>query len=235
MGHPLIGLPGRRKHGHQVQGFEGSLSGLALDLYVTDYARGVIEAGGLPVHLPVDVDAGAIVERLDGLLLTGGADIDPARFGADKHPEVSVVEAERDSLELDLYRAATERGVPVLGICRGLQLINVAHGGTLNQHVPSHSCYDQTPDVAVHRVELVQGTRGFDLYGSDLEVNSLHHQTVDTLGEGLVVSGHSDDGVVEVIERGEDVFAVQWHPEMMNTRPDDACFTWLIDRAVRAS
>ena len=232
MGSPLIGLPGRRKYGRQVQGFEGPLEGLSLDLYVTDYARGVIEAGGLPVHLPVDVDADAIVDRLDGLLLTGGADIAPDRYGAERHREVSVVEGERDSLELALYEAAARRGIPVLGICRGLQLINVAHGGTLEQHVPQHSRYEQLPEVPVHRVELVEGTRGFDLYGQGIEVNSLHHQTVGDVGNGLVVSGRSDDGVVEVVESGDSVFAVQWHPEMMNTRPNDPCFTWLVQRAM---
>ncbi|MCP3938565.1 MAG: gamma-glutamyl-gamma-aminobutyrate hydrolase family protein [Actinomycetia bacterium] len=231
MTHPLIGLPGRRKVGRQVDGFEGTLENLEIDMYLADYTRGLIEAGGLPVHIPMDVDPESIIEHLDGVLLTGGADIDPARYGAEPDPDLAAVEDERDALEIALYHAAVARGTPVLGICRGLQVINVCHGGTLEQHVPAHSRFDTSPYEPVHQVQIEPGSRAHQIYGASVEVNSLHHQTVADLGEGLTITGRSTDGEVEVLEGGDGVLAVQWHPEMMRSRATDPCFVWLVERA----
>lgn len=229
---PLIGLPGRRKKSHQVEGYLDVMRDSDVDLYFADYARGVIEAGGLPVHLPIDADAAALAERLDGVLLTGGTDVDPARYGADPHPELIEPQAERDDFEFELLARSLDRDIPVLGICRGMQLINVHLGGTLTQHVPDHSRLDLKPDIEAHSVTLVPDSVLGGLYGEELKVNSLHHQTLDSIGTDLRVTAVADDGNAEGIELGETVVAVQWHPEMMRTSKTDPIFRWLVDRAV---
>lgn len=231
-GPPLIGLPGRRKKGSQITDFPDVLDDLDLDLYFADYGRGVIEAGGLPVNLPIDVDVEAIAGRLDGVLLTGGTDIDPARYGADPDPELLDIEEERDDLELRLLGSALDRGLPVLGICRGIQLVNVHLGGTLNQHAPEHARFDVPAETAVHGVTLAPDSILQDLYGARREVNSLHHQTVAEVGGGLRVTATADDGTIEGLELGDTVVAVQWHPEMMRSRPTDPIFRWLVGRAL---
>ena len=228
---PLIGLSGRRTAGVNQAGYAPELHHLELDLYFADYARAIIEAGGLPVHLPLDVDPAEAVHRLDGVLLTGGADIDPVHFGAERHPMVTVVEHERDAFEFALLGEALEHERPVLGICRGIQVVNVHLGGTLDQHVEAHSRYDVGTAGVAHPVEIEATSSLGSLYGTSLKVNSLHHQTVRELGDGLTVSARADDGSVEGVERGDSLVAVQWHPEMMPTRAGDPIFRWLVDRA----
>ena len=231
-GPPLIGLPGRRKKGSQIVDFPDVLGDLDLDLYFADYGRAVIEAGGIPVNLPIDVDVEAVAGRLDGILLTGGTDIDPARYGADADPELLDIESERDELELRLLQSALDRDLPVLGICRGIQLVNVHLGGTLNQHVPEHARFDVPTETAVHQVTLAPESVLWDLYGDRREVNSLHHQTVAEVGDGLRVTATADDGTVEGLELGTSLVAVQWHPEMMSSRATDPVFRWLVERAL---
>lgn len=230
-GPPLIGLPGRRKKGSQIVDLPEILHDLDMDLYFADYGRGVIEAGGLPVNLPIDVDVEAVAQRLDGILLTGGTDIDPARYGAEPHPELQATETERDDLELRLLACALDREIPVLGICRGIQLVNVHLGGTLHQHVPDHSRFDVAADTEVHDVTMAPGSVLANLYGDRRPVNSLHHQTVASVGDGLRVTATADDGTVEGLELGDSLVAVQWHPEMMRSRPTDPIFSWLVHRA----
>ncbi len=227
---PLIGLPGRRKKGKQITDFPDILADLDLDLYFADDARGVIDAGGIPVHLPVDVDI-AVAGRLDGLVLTGGTDIDPRRYGADPHPELLAPEPERDELELGLFSAALASEVPVLGICRGIQLINVHQGGTLDQHTPDHARFDVPVTHGVHEITFTEGSTVHALYGDSLAVNSLHHQAVDEVGDGLEATGWAEDGTIEALELGDRVVAVQWHPEMMATRSTDPIFRWIVERA----
>ncbi len=225
---PLIGLPGRRKQIGQIEGFPASLHGLHADLYFADYARSVFAAGGMPVHLPLDAEPSEWIPHLDGLVLTGGADIEPDRYGHDN--TASDTEPRHDEVEFALLAAAITDGLPVLGICRGLQLLNVHAGGTLCQHRPEHARYDLAPSSVAHAVDVVPHTTLHSLVGGRVEVNSLHHQTVDTLGTGLTVSGVADDGTVEGLELdGEWVIAVQWHPEMMTHH--DPTFRWLIDQA----
>jgi putative glutamine amidotransferase len=228
---PLIGLSGRRTHGRRQEGYAQELHHLDLDLYFADYSRAIIEAGGLPVNLPLDVDPALAAQRLDGILLSGGADIDPAHFDAEPHPFVTLLEPERDEFEFALLGQALEHELPVLGICRGLQLINVHLGGTLHQHIPGHSRYDVGSAGIAHSVEIDDGTILGSLYGSTADVNSLHHQTVDQLGDGLEVTARAGDGTVEGMESGDTLVAVQWHPEMMDTRPDDPVFRWLVERS----
>lgn len=211
---------------------------MEFDLHFADYPQAIAAAGGLPVELSRDADVDGIVERLDGLVLTGGADIEPARYGQDPDPDLGHVEPERDAWELALLEAAERKGIPVLCICRGIQLLNVAKGGTLRQHVDleegdGHPRFATSGREPAHPVQLAAGSIAAELYGDRTEVNSLHHQVIDELGQGLRATGHSPDGSVEVVEvEGEPVLGVQWHPELL-ARPDPS-FTWLVRAASRA-
>ncbi|MFN8021728.1 MAG: gamma-glutamyl-gamma-aminobutyrate hydrolase family protein [Acidimicrobiales bacterium] len=229
---PVIVLPGRRKRGRQIVDFPDSLDAIDVDLYFADYARGVLHAGGRAVHLPFDADPADYVGVFDGVLLPGGADVDPAHYGADPldgHP----IEPERDELELALLALAEADDLPVAGICRGLQLLNVRGGGTLHQDVPEHSHFDKAPNTIVHRVDFAEGSACARLYGGrPKEVNSLHHQTIDRVADGFVVTGRSEDGTIEAIESTTRPWvAVQWHPEMMDDGHDDPIFAWLVEQA----
>jgi putative glutamine amidotransferase len=189
------------------------------------YVAAVQRAGGLAIVLPPDeaavTDPDLLLDRVDALLLAGGADIDPASYGAEPHPETAGTWPDRDRFELALARRALQRDMPVLGICRGMQLLNVALGGTLDQHLPESIGNEVHRSVAGtfgdHRVRLQAGTLACRAAGGEsIAVRSHHHQGVDRLGEGLVVSGWSvDDDLVEAIEAPERRFAlgVIWHPE----------------------
>jgi putative glutamine amidotransferase len=196
-----------------------------------NYALAIHAEGGLPVVAPV-LDPSAAEEaiaRVDALLLSGGADIDPAHFGQAPQPDLGVVDPERDAFEMALYRAARTAGKPVFGVCRGIQLINVAEGGSLHQHLPAlgrglqHSQADRG-GLPHHRVALAEGSKLRAAFGADaVFVNSYHHQGLDRLGEGLQTVAHAEDGLVEAVEgtSGAWLLAVQWHPEMSYaTHPD---------------
>lgn len=156
---------------------------------------------------------------LDGLVLSGGIDVNPALYGQERHPKADEPDDARDSTELTLLREALDRDVPVLAICRGMQLFNVAHGGTLTQHIEetgTHQRYDQPKLQPVHSAEVQPGSKLAGITGAGaVQVNSRHHQAVADVGDGLVVSALSGDGVVEGVERPDKKFAVavQWHPE----------------------
>lgn len=228
MRRPLIGLPGRRKQIGDIDGFPSSLGELHVDMYFADYARSVYAAGGMPVHLPLDADPADWVHHIDGLVLTGGADIEPARYGREN--VASETEPARDAVEFALYRAALDDGIPVLGICRGFQLVNVYAGGTLHQDVPDHARYDLPPATPVHELAVEANSVIQALFGDGHRVNSLHHQTAADIGSGLRVTARAEDGTPEAIELdGERVLAVQWHPEMMDHH--DPTFRWVVDHA----
>jgi putative glutamine amidotransferase len=191
------------------------------------YVEAVQSAGALVLMLAPDrvllENPDEVLELLDGLVLAGGADIDPSSYGEQTHPETVDTVPERDRFEIALVRAAIERDLPVLGICRGMQLINVACGGTLLQHLPEHFGHHEhlrvpgTFDGADHDVDLVAGTLAARAAGETHHATkSHHHQGIDRLGEGLRISGCSAvDGLPEAIERPgrRFVLGVQWHPE----------------------
>jgi putative glutamine amidotransferase len=163
----------------------------------------------------------AAVERIDGLLLTGGGDIDPGRYGAGPHPATSRVSGPRDAAELELLGAAVAAGKPVLGVCRGMQLLNVARGGTLCQHLPNGAGHTPAPGTfGAHPVRVAAGTllaKILGTNGSGGDVPTAHHQAIERLGDGLVATAWAEDGVIEAVEPSSagDPFllAVQWHPE----------------------
>ena len=212
-----------------------AMAELEFDLHVSDYSNAVAAAGGLPVQLTRDADVSDIVRRLDGLVLSGGADIDPARYGATPDEHLGSVEPERDEWEFALYATARAIDLPVLGICRGFQLINVAQGGTLHQHVEldggaGHPQWDVDGRFRTHRVVCVANTLPATLLGDEFGVNSLHHQTLDQVGEGIEVGARATDGVVEAYTiPGAPVLAVQWHPELLPA--PDPTFGWLVGAA----
>lgn len=268
---PLVGLSTRRWPAETLgSALPPAYAGASVDLGVADYPAAVAAAGGLPVHLSCDAAAAEVVDRLDGLVLTGGADIDPrtvgwgrppggdqtattgggdqtattgadapASTGADEPADAGGeappgTEPERDRWELALLRAALERDLPVLAICRGMQLLNVACGGTILADLPAgsgddHPRFGGARGDRVHEVALDPDSLAASVYGTTVAVNSLHHQAVDRLGEGLVVTGRSPDRTVEALELpGRPVLAVQWHPESLAGDPGPG---WLVAAA----
>jgi putative glutamine amidotransferase len=177
------------------------------------------EAGAAPLLLTPTAHVDEVLDRIDALVLQGGGDVHPDHYGGEVHPETNTLDRRRDEFELELLRHARERAMPVLGICRGIQLVNVAYGGTLVQHLPEVTELDHEQldvwDAVAHRVEIAPGSRLARVMGTtELDVNSVHHQAVDRLGAGLRAVAWADDGVVEAIEHESDrVLAVQWHPE----------------------
>jgi putative glutamine amidotransferase len=209
-----------------------------------DYIRSVERAGAIPLVVPPcpPGDAPALLDRLDGLLLSGGVDVDPALFGEPPHPKLRRVDRKRDDLEIALVREALRRDLPILAICRGIQVLNVATGGTLIQDIPSaivggerHDC-PESRDRRVHRIETRPGTCLRNLLGEEgFSVNSFHHQAVDRLGDSLVAAAECpDDGVVEGLEQPDRRFVVgvQWHPETFWDHPDS--FQALFDAQAKA-
>lgn len=234
MKRPLIGLSGRRKKGRDLIGNLETLADVDFELYYSDYSRAVLAAGGMPVHLPIDADPAEIIEHLDGVLLSGGADIGPANYNRPAETDMYPPEVDRDQFELSLLQAASEHETPTLGICRGLQMVNVHAGGTLHQDVPVHAGFDLPVTHHLHEVSMQADSALGAMYGERRAVNSLHHQTVDTLGENLRVTASSDDGTVEGLEhKSLPIIAVQWHPEMMTTAAQDPIFGWLVDASRR--
>jgi putative glutamine amidotransferase len=196
-----------------------------------DYVEGVAEAGGVPVVLPPVVGvrgAEALLEGMDGLLLSGGSDLDPGYYGEKPVPELGVTIPERDAFEMALLEHALRRKIPILGICRGMQVLNVALGGTLYQDLPSQMDHmvllghrQETPKwQPTHEVEVDGGSKVAEILGADeLKVNSYHHQAIKELASGLVAVAHAPDGVIEAVESGDLskrwVIGVQWHAEAM--------------------
>ncbi|MGD9527155.1 gamma-glutamyl-gamma-aminobutyrate hydrolase family protein [Pseudonocardia sp.] len=183
------------------------------------YVDMVVAAGGSPLLLPPVAAAAAAVDALDALVVTGGPDVSPSLYGAARHPRTGPPREERDAAETAVVRRALDRGIPVLGVCRGLQVLNVALGGTLQQHVPDavgHTGHNPTPGVfGWTDVVPSPGSRVAGALGGPVRVRCHHHQAVDRLADGLVVTARAADGLVEAVELGGSAFVVgvQWHPE----------------------
>ena len=219
------------------------LDGRVVESLERAYVAAVVRAGAVPYVLPVldPAAAGDALAGLDGLLLTGGGDVDPAWYGCAPSPHLGAVDAAHDAWEIALVRAGLAAQLPMLGICRGAQVMNVALGGTLMQHLPdisplAHCVKDQSGSL-VHGVRVDEASRLRSVLGAGaLGVNSLHHQAVAEVGTGLAAVAWADDGVVEAVEGtgASRLLGVQWHPELL---PDGAAhralFDWLCDEAAQ--
>lgn len=220
---PLIGVTTSELRRGNLLTLQGEPQQAEMALGMT-YLRAVERAGGMPVVLP-PLEPGAVdglLDRLDGIVLSGGPDLDPAAYGErTRHVQLGPTEPGLDAFELALCRAADARGMPILGVCRGAQTLNVARGGTLFQHLDGHR--QLAPAHApVHRVQMaLHSTVARTMGACSAEVNSFHHQAVDELGRGLRVSARADDGTVEAIEDPSRrlVLGVQWHAETLVDRP----------------
>jgi putative glutamine amidotransferase len=238
MRRPLIGMTA---YAQQVQYNSNNLMAGMLPM---TYVRAVHAVGGRAVLITPDEPGIDVIESLDGIVFSGGNDIDPAHWGAERHPATEI-DKERDEAELLLMKAAIAADLPMLGVCRGMQVMAVAGGGTLHQHLPDligherHRAASGTDPLAAdaaaygrHDVTLKEGSRAYDLLGARLTVNSFHHQAVDDPGTFTAVGWCPDDQVVEVIEDPTLTYAlgVQWHPERTG---DLRVFSHLVEASAR--
>jgi putative glutamine amidotransferase len=240
MSQPLIGITASRIHNHADEPV------IALN---EAYSRAVMCAGALPLIIPLGLPDEALIgllSRLDGVLFSGGGDVETSRYHGLDHPRVGEVDPDRDRTEILLTEQVVARGMPFLGICRGIQVINVALGGTLYSDVADqfsrnirHDCYPDIPrNHPAHEVEIAAGSRLAQILGVNrVATNSLHHQAVRQLAPGLAACGHTPDGLLEAFELGEHPFglAVQWHPEWMpDSLPMQSLFRSFAESAARA-
>ena len=233
---PLIGISGSVMLSNEI-GFDPRFASVlpAFNSAPRDYSMAIEAAGGIPVILPLTLDEEvltATLDRLDGLLLTGGDDVDPLRYGEDHHHKIEKTNPVRDQFDLTLARMALDRDMPILGICRGCQILNVAEGGTLYQDISAqvknalrHPLVGIAPKWhKAHLVSLEPGSKLADIYGTqDLWTNGFHHQAVKDVAATLKAVGKTKDGVVEAVESPSHGFVVgvQWHPEMMLEKHED--------------
>lgn len=214
-------------------------------LLKADFSRAILRAGGLPVVLPAGLeDVEGILGRIDGLLLTAGEDVNPLLYGEEPEAALGKIAPERDTMELALAKLAVEKDMPVLGICRGQQILNVALGGTIHQHIytdlegPIFQHKQQGDlDYPTHTVEVKEGSRLAEYAsGKEILVNSLHHQAVNKVAGTLRVIATAKDGIIESLESPNHrfVMSVQWHPEALSNRSDKTSLR-LIEGFVKAS
>jgi putative glutamine amidotransferase len=222
----IIGLSGSQ-HNSDKTGFT--------DDYVNNhYSNSMMKIGVTPIILPVTTDEKIIsqyIDLIDGLILTGGDDINPKLFNEEFLPETEVPDNDRDNFDLTLIKYAFKKKIPILGICRGMQLLNICFNGSLYQDLKynnkiklKHYQSFENPDIPVHKINLTEGSVLNDIFRDELWVNSFHHQGIKKVGEKLKISAYSTDNLVEGIEYTEDeqfVLGVQWHPEMMYSKGND--------------
>jgi len=222
----------------------------AIDRISVDYTQAIVKAGGAPVLLPTDFPVDELEDlrnRLDGILLSGGGDIDPIRYRGKQDNHLMMVSDQRDELEISLAKLAAKTNWPIFGICRGLQVMNVALHGTLYTHLPSqlnskldhNTPYDQGRDMIAHEVTIEAGTRLFEIIGkSKVRVNSFHHQATRLIAPGLKVTAHAiGDGLVEGLEFPDHRFflGVQWHPECLRDYSEHQALFKAFVEAARSS
>lgn len=233
---PLIGITGRiTTLGPSAPAV---FADATADLFIGAYTQMVASAGGLPILLPQMGDPDlveSLVDAVDGLVLSGGADVDPARYGSHLSSRIGPIEPARDEYEMQLLACALERNVPTLAICRGMQLLNVSRGGSLIPELAdvgkdSHGLYRYPRQYPWQPVSTVEGSIVRELLGPRVKVNCYHHQAVDRIGDGLLVAATSADGSIEAVEDPDrNVLGVQWHPEWLTEQ--SALFEWLVDRS----
>jgi putative glutamine amidotransferase len=251
-GRPLIGVTTSEvrepKRIQQTPESEPKVREMVLGL---TYLRALAAAGAVPMVIPPlpEEAIGSLLDRLDGVCLSGGPDLDPDTYGASHHPELGPIEPDLDRFELAVARQADAREMPILAICRGTQALNVARGGSLIQHLPEISpefAHRQSApgDQTSHPIEIEPGSRLAMALGDDevevadeLDVNSFHHQAIERLGEGLKVTARAPDGTIEAIEDSSHPFliGVQWHAETLVQRPYEAALFRNFVRASRLS
>jgi putative glutamine amidotransferase len=238
---PLIGLTTSRAV---------NSDGYPMITCMESYIQSILSAGGVPVLIPLGLDDSSLsnlTKRIDGILFTGGGDIHPSRFGGEDHPKINQVDEDRDRVEISIYLDIIKEKKPFLGICRGLQVINTAAGGTLYTHISEqhsgaieHYYYPDYPYTHLsHMVKAAESSRLLEITGrADLIVNSLHHQAVDRLAEGFTATALAQDGIIETIELDGYPYglAVQWHPEwLLDLPPMLALFKSFIQAAENMS
>lgn len=222
--HPIIGITARS------QNVPSAMNDILAYLVFHTYSDSVLRGGGVPILiLPVENSLlDSVLDRVDGLVFTGGGDIAPERYGAERDEAVKMVDHERDEFELSLIRKAYERKMPTMAICRGNQVLNVAFGGTLIQDLPSHAgahghdivgegAYEPHAEALIDDDSRIGKVIGGGLHG----INSIHHQAVEHLGDGLRVVASAPDGTVEALEHEDTkwpLISVQWHPEYLGVR-----------------
>lgn len=221
---PVIGILGNR--------MEADGNSCSRHVVNDTYVNAVVRAGGLPIMIPIcdlEEDQDTYIEMCDGILAPGGGDFNPLLFHEDPHPLLGETSTRLDVFQLAMIRKATAKKLPMLGICRGAQAMNLAAGGTIYQDMSQkegkllmHQMTEQDTGEAIHMVKFEEGTRLYEMFGSEVPVNSFHHEAVREPGEGYRVAGRANDGIIEAIEGTGDVFAVglQWHPEVMLKRSD---------------
>lgn len=229
---PLIAVVGRRSPSAPILRFSATVAAEAM-------CEAVYAAGGEPavLHGPAagpGADLAARLDRFDGVLMPGGADLGPARYGQEAVPETTGVVDFQDGLDLAVARAVVDADIPTLAVCRGMQVLNVALGGTLDQHLRETTVGHRN---GLHDVRVLPGTRLHAIVGGErISVSSYHHQVLDEVAGDLVVTARADDGAVEAVEHtSADVLGVQWHPEdLHDSSPTDAAlFRDLVERALK--
>lgn len=238
---PLIGITTRRLPASALGAVPAGVVDAPIDGVFADYSESVAGAGGLPMLIPRAADPRVLVTKLDGLVMSGGEDVEPHRYGSAPDEFATRHDPERDQFECSLIEAALAEGIPVLAICRGVQILNVALGGTLVGHLPpidgfDHATTEEHRSARRHEVTVKAGcmlasvlTEHTDDAGR-IDVNSYHHQAIASPGAGLAIVAHAFDGTVEAVEDpARRLLGVQWHPEMHAGL--DPVFTWLIQQA----
>jgi len=238
---PVIAITTGRFSASVLPDYPETLHSLSLDCVVSDYSRAVIGAGGTPVLIPRDAPPESLLRRVDGLLLSGGEDVTPSLYDAESGPHATTQDPCRDAYELSIISHALRLEIPILAICRGIQILNVARGGTLVAHLSevdgfSHARAAVAPHVRRHGVviapdsELWRTLMTDDDSTGELAVNSFHHQAIAQPGRSLRVVAWADDGTIEGVEDSDAaIIGVQWHPEMHEGI--DPVFSWLVNMA----